>query len=95
MLRRQRLDAVEREGELDVHRLLDPQRAVVVERGDALGLGHEVGRAFRGHRRDEIDDRGFGGAVVPGRQRIGWPSADRRSAEAIVSEHSDGIARPV
>ena len=44
MLRRQRLDAVEREGELDVHRLLGPERAVVVEDGDALGWRHEVGR---------------------------------------------------
>ena len=37
MLRRQRLDAVEREGDLEVDRLLGPQRAVVVEGGDALG----------------------------------------------------------
>ena len=42
MLRRQRLDAVEREGELEIHRLLAPQRAVVVEHGDALGGGHEI-----------------------------------------------------
>ena len=47
MLRRQRLDPVEGEGELGVHRLLGPQRAVIVEHGDALGFGHEVGRAFR------------------------------------------------
>ena len=46
MLRRQRLDAVEGERELDVDRLLAPQRAVVVEHGDALGDGHEVGAAF-------------------------------------------------
>ena len=44
MLRRQRLDAVEREGELEVHRLLGPERAVVVEDGDALGGRHEVRR---------------------------------------------------
>ena len=37
MLRRHRLDAVEREGNLEVIRLLGPQRAVIVEGGDALG----------------------------------------------------------
>ena len=55
VLRRQRLDAVEREGELDIHRLLDPQRAVIVEGGDALILGHEIRPA--GDARDEIGDR--------------------------------------
>ena len=53
VLRRQRLDAVEDEGELDIHRLLDPQRAVVVEGRDALGGRHEVGTALRRHARDE------------------------------------------
>ena len=42
MLRCQRLHAIEREVELDGHRLLAPQRAVVVERGDAFGRRHEV-----------------------------------------------------
>ena len=42
MLRRQRLDAIEREGELEIDRLLGPQRAVVVEGGDALGRRHEI-----------------------------------------------------
>jgi hypothetical protein len=41
-LRRERLHAVEREGELEVHRLLGPQRAVVVEHGDALGWNDEI-----------------------------------------------------
>ena len=56
MLRRERLHAVEREEQLEIHRLLGPERAVVVEGGDALGRRHEVGRAFRGHLRDEVDD---------------------------------------
>ena len=42
MLRRQRLHAIEDERQLDVHRLFDPQRAVVVERRDALIRRHEV-----------------------------------------------------
>jgi hypothetical protein len=37
MLRRQRLHTVEREEELEIHRLLGPERAVVVEGGDAFG----------------------------------------------------------
>ena len=39
MLRRQRLDPIEGERELDVNGLLDPERAVIVERGDPLGPG--------------------------------------------------------
>ena len=78
MLRRQRLDAVEHEGELDVHRLLDPQRAVVVEGRDALIRRHEVGPALRRDARDEIGDRRLGRAVVPGRQRVGLRLRRRR-----------------
>ena len=54
VLRRERLDAVEDEGELDVHRLLDPQRAVVVEGRDALSRRHEVRPALCRHARDEM-----------------------------------------
>jgi hypothetical protein len=36
MLRRERLDALENEEGLEIHRLLGPERAVVVERGDAF-----------------------------------------------------------
>jgi hypothetical protein len=46
---RQRLDAVQGKGELGVHWVLDPQRAIVVERGNALDGGHEVERARRRH----------------------------------------------
>ena len=42
MLRRHRLDAVEREGGLEIDRLLAPQRAVIVEHRDALSGRHEV-----------------------------------------------------
>ena len=70
MLRAKRLDAVQREEELDIHRLLGPQRAVVVERGNALGGRHEVRRAFLRHLRDEFDDGLLRLAVVPGWKRI-------------------------
>jgi hypothetical protein len=59
----------EDEVELDRHRLLAPQRAVVVEGGDPL-LGREVVRAVTGHPGDELSDRPAGRRVVPGRQRF-------------------------
>ena len=64
------LDAVEREGELHVHRLLDPERAVIVEGRDALVERNEVRPALRRDARDEVEDRSLGRTVVPGRQRI-------------------------
>jgi len=42
MSRGERLHAVEREQELEIHRLLGPKRAIIVEGGDALGLWHKV-----------------------------------------------------
>jgi hypothetical protein len=71
MARRECLDPVDGERELDVHRLLDPERAVVVERGDPLGGRHEVGRSVPGDSVDEGKDGLPGGRVVPRRQRRG------------------------
>ncbi len=70
VLRRERLHPIERKGELEIDRLLGPQRAVIVEGGDAFGLRHEVGAAFRRGPADEIEDRLLYRAVVPRRQRI-------------------------
>src|SRR5882724_8003455 len=67
MLLRHRPQAVERESGLKIDRLLAPQCAVVVEGGDALLDGNEVGTALGGHARDKLDDGFLGGAVVPGR----------------------------
>ena len=47
MHRRHDLHAVEREGQLHIHRLLDPERAVVVEGRDALLDRHEVRSVLR------------------------------------------------
>jgi hypothetical protein len=44
----QLLQAVDGEGELGVERLLDPERAVIVEDGDALGGGMKSGVPARG-----------------------------------------------
>ena len=71
MLRRERLDAVEREGELEVHRLLAPERAVVVERRRCARRRARSRASPRcRHLRDEVEDRLLRRAVVPRRQRI-------------------------
>ncbi|MGY4246228.1 hypothetical protein ACVIIZ_007636 [Bradyrhizobium sp. USDA 4523] len=70
MLARQRLHPVERKRKLHIHRLLAPQRAVIVECRDALRRRHEIRRAFPRHRRDEVKDRLLRPAVIPGRKRI-------------------------
>ena len=62
-------EALEDEGELDRQRLLAPQRAVVVERGDALFHGHEVG-SVGGDALDVADDRLPRGGVVPAREQF-------------------------
>jgi hypothetical protein len=73
------LHLVEGEDELVVQRLLDPQRAVIVERGDALGRRYKVESTLLGHPRDEIDYRLLNGAVVPRRQGIGLRLCRRTS----------------
>jgi hypothetical protein len=70
MLGRKRRHPVERENGLRVKQVLDPERAVIVEGGDAVGWRHVVGAALGGHRLDELDDRRLGSAVVPGWQWI-------------------------
>ena len=70
MLRSQHLHPVEREEELKIHRLLGPERAVVIERGDA-GFGCDVFQTglVRG-RAHELDNRLLSGPVIPRRQGI-------------------------
>ena len=67
MLRRERFDAVESERELEIHRLLGPQRAVVVEHGDAFRLGHKLLAARRGYTLHEVHNGAFGCTVSPRR----------------------------
>jgi hypothetical protein len=63
-------DTVEGEDELGVERRLDPERAVVVEGGDAVGDGDEVRRALFGDALDEGDDGFFGSGIIPGGKRV-------------------------
>jgi hypothetical protein len=71
MQRRQRLDPIECERELKIHRLLGPQGAVVVEHGDALPGREIVGAAFACDPSDEFNDRVLAGSLRPRCQRIG------------------------
>ena len=90
MLSCQGLYAVEREGKLEVHRLLGPQRAVVVEHGDACGWRHVVGASVRRHPRDEGREGLPGGPVVPGRKGLSRRRRSgrrRRSAVRARSTH--------
>ena len=66
MLCGQHLDSIERKGQLHVNGLLGPQRAVVIERGDARGYRNKVGAALGRDAAHERQNRGFGLAVVPG-----------------------------
>ena len=50
--------------------MLDPQRAVLIKRGNALLGRHELRAALGCSRLDEFDDGLFGRAVVPRSQRV-------------------------
>jgi hypothetical protein len=80
-------DAIDREGELRVHGVLDPQCAVVVEGRDALGRRDEIGRPLSRHGGDELQDRLLCATVIPRRQRVaclglrrhaGWQGMENR-----------------
>ena len=51
--------------------------------------GHEVGRAFLGHLRDECDDGLLGLAVVPGGQRVlgmGYRSQQSQAIKTVIEQ---------
>jgi len=60
---------VERKSELDIDRLLAPERAIIIERRDALTRRNEFWRALLYHGGNEGDDRLLRGSGVPGRER--------------------------
>ena len=74
------LELVEHERRLERHRRLGPQRPVVVEHRDPVGLRHEVRAVRCGDPAHEVDDGRLGGGVVPLRQRIGFLGVHVRSA---------------
>jgi hypothetical protein len=77
MLRRQRLHLVDREGQLEIDRLLGPQCAVIVEGGDALGRLDVVWRPLPGDALDKAGDGLLRRTVISGGKRVclslrGW-----------------------
>jgi hypothetical protein len=89
MLRRHGLDPVEGEDDLEIVGLLGPQRAVIVEGGDALGHRHEIGSTGGRDPRHEVEDRLPDRAVVPRRQRIGLRKRRRGGQQARGGETGD------
>ena len=65
MLIGQRFHPIQRKRKLHIHRLLAPQRAVVVEGRDALRHRDKVRRAFAGNRSDKALDRLLGWTIIP------------------------------
>jgi hypothetical protein len=70
VLGREGLHPVEGEDPLEVHRLLAPERAVVIERRDARFRRDELGAAAIRDGLDELDDALLDLTIVPGRQGI-------------------------
>ena len=57
--------AVDRKGELEIDRLFGPERAVIIEDRDTVGLGHEVRSCLGCHALHERHDRRFRRPFVP------------------------------
>ncbi|MNP37740.1 hypothetical protein D3C76_1312020 [compost metagenome] len=79
VLRGGALDLFQGEQQFEIHRLLAPQGAVVIEHGDAVLGFDEVLAALIGHRLDELDDVLFRRTVVPRRQWLGGLHQQRQA----------------
>jgi len=87
MLRRERLYPVNGEGELEINRLLGPERAVVVESRDALLWLNEIRRTFLCDTLDKGNDSFLRRGVVPEWQRVlGIGNGNRREKQAGCEE---------
>src|SRR5579863_1429686 len=65
MLRSKPPNVVEQERKLRVHRLLDPQRPVIIEQRDAIRHAHIVRASFGCSALYEIGDRALGRTIIP------------------------------
>jgi len=84
MARGEQLDAIDRKLELEVERLLGPERAIVIEGDNAMCHGHELRRTRLGDARDERNDGLLRSGVIPGWQRIlrgGWKSDETQRSK--------------
>ena len=66
MLRSEGCDPIHGERELKIDGLLGPERAVIVEDGDALLGRHEIGPLLSGDAPNEVEDRLFRRRIIPG-----------------------------
>ncbi|MNF69994.1 hypothetical protein D3C84_518930 [compost metagenome] len=73
------LDFLEGEQQLEVHRLLAPQGAVIVEHGNAVLGFDEVLAALICHGLNEFDDAFLRRAIIPGRQWFGCLHQQRQA----------------
>jgi hypothetical protein len=77
VFRRECLQPIANKEGLHRDRHLGPQRAIVVEHGDPLSFGDVVRATFARHSRNEVNDRAFGGAGVPGSKEVRCHTAFR------------------
>ncbi|MCY1244814.1 hypothetical protein D9M72_579130 [compost metagenome] len=79
VLPRGSFDFFEGEQQFEVHRLLAPQGAVVIEHGNAVFGFDEVLAVLIGDRLHELDDLFFRRTVVPGGQWLGCLHQQRQA----------------
>src|SRR5580698_6269423 len=102
MFWRKLLHAIEHKRQLRIHRLLNPQRPIVIERSNPLINGDEVGASLLRHFLDERDNGLLRSTIVPRRQRILRPRTDQRhrnkpcaniSLQPTDSRHHESLPR--
>ena len=74
-----RLDAIEGEGKLEIHRLFGPQSAVVIEHGNALRGWNETWTSGGTYFLYKPEDGLFARTLIPGRQWISLPGCRHAS----------------
>src|SRR5205823_11921903 len=71
--------------------MLDPQRAVLIKRGNALLGRYELRAALRRSRLDEFYDGLLGRAVVPRRKRVGGLCSVRYESQRANERGGDEV----
>src|ERR1051326_4007150 len=75
---------------LRVHGMLDPQRAVLIERCDAFLGWDEFRTCWVRSNTNEVDDRAFGVAIVPRWKRIALLRSVRTESKACGNRKHTG-----
>ena len=87
-MRRHLVHAVQREEGLGIERVLDPQRAVLIEGGDALLRRHERGAAAVGRGFDKVQDCLLRRSLIPGRKDARSGLRRRHGGRELASENA-------